>query len=167
MKIKIPSIILSHCISIPCLFINVLTTLRQLSKILIELGFDEKKHWQCIRFYESLNQDFYCFKKLNMSFSYVLFLSPLIAVQMLNASDINMQFFITCFDVCSSIPHGQSEWLNPGILRSCKNFVDSIFFIHICVIRLFFVFIRPMCHFIFFWFNGSFCVNEYLNNCHW
>ena len=88
--------------------------------------------------------------KQNISFSYILFSLFLIIDQILNASSINTQFIITCFNVCSSIPYEQFEWSNFDILRSCKNFVNSIFFVYICIIKLFFVFAKSTCHFIFF-----------------
>ena len=88
--------------------------------------------------------------KLKISFSYVFFSSFPTVIQMSNALNINMQFIITCFDVCSSTSHKQFEWSKSDILRSCKNFVSLIFLVYICVIRLYFVFIRSVCHFIFF-----------------
>ena len=47
--------------------------------------------------------------ELDISFSYVLLSSSSIIDQILNASGINTQSIITCSDVCSSTPHGQSE----------------------------------------------------------
>ena len=47
-----------------------------------KFNFDEKKHWQQIRFYESSNQNFFVLK-LNISFSYIFFyhFRPLIKYQ--------------------------------------------------------------------------------------
>ena len=130
-------------------------------------GFWRKKHWQQIDFINHQIKTFFVLK-LNMSFSYVFPSSPPTAVQISNASGINMQFIITYFDVCSSTSHQQFEWSKFDILRSWKNFVSLIFFVHICVIKLFFIFTKSACHFIlFFLSNGPFCVDEYLNNYHW
>ena len=99
-------------------FDNVASAIENLNKI----EFEWKKYWPQIRFYKLLNQSFFLLK-LNISFSYIFFSFPT-ADQISDASNINTQFIITCFDVCSSTPHGQFEWSNFDILRSCKNFIS-------------------------------------------
>ena len=160
------SIIQFHWSSIWRLFTSVLTTLHQLLKMLIELNFNKKNIDNKLDFINHQIKIFVVLR-LNINFSYVLLSSLSIVDQKMDASNINTQFIITCFDICSSIPHENFEWSNFDILCSCKNFVNSIFFVCFCVIKLFFIFTKSTCYFIFFWFNDSFCVDEYLNNCCW
>ena len=77
------------------------------------------------------------------------FISSFIVRHILFLFDIRKQLITTCFNVCLLALQKQFKWLNSKILRTYKNFNNSIFSIHICVIRLLFIFVNLMCYVIF------------------
>ena len=128
----------------------------------IQLIFDQWKQEQQIRFDESFCQRFHCFENSHQTM--IIFHRVIYCSSNFIFFDIREQFIITCFDVCLLVSQKQFKWLNFKILWTCRNFANLIFSIHICIIRLLFVFINLMCYFIFDFFKSSVWIDvEYIN----